>query len=100
MGTDGSTCKHNMFLLFLIWYNCAFFALFFFFFWWGLGGGGGWGGGLIYLYFLHVEIPNKGNAYITCLFLDIIRIYAMLLMVLINIFWICLVNSSLIFHNA
>ena len=76
------------------------FLLFFFFF---LGGGWGvWGGGgvLIYLYFLHVEIPNKGNAYITCLFLDIIRIYAMLLMVLINIFWICLVNSSLIFHNA
>lgn len=89
MGTDGGTCKRNMFVLFLIWYNCAFFALFF------LGGGG-----LIYLYFLHVEIPNKGNAYITCLFLDIIRIYAMLLMVLINIFWICLVNSSLIFHHA
>ena len=58
-----------------------FLLFFFFFFWWG-----GGGGGLIYLYFLHVEIPNKGNAYITCLFLDIIRIYAMLLMVLINIF--------------
>ena len=46
MGTDGSTCKHNMFLLFLIWYNCAFFALFFFFFFWGGVGGGGGGEGV------------------------------------------------------